>query len=510
MEQKNLKTSIFSLDTVFSESAEQPVDIDFTLPDYYPDISKILKCRAVSRITSKAINGSNISVEGCVTVTVIYCADDNIISSYEYQYPFSKSFDASVNTDGCTLSVKTKCEYINCRAITGRKIDIHGAAGIYVVLTRRKLTDVISDVDDSNIELLRGSVPATVPMGCADKYLLLEEEIELGSGQPDIHCLIRYDAEATVTDNKILAGKSVVKGDIIIKLLYCPENSSSLQTVRCQIPFSQLIEIDGITSDCSCESKVYIAHLEIKPRVSASGECRHFLLSAKLLITSECCCNNDVDVILDAYSRKYEADICKNDVCISKITENINQSFNCKKNLEFPEGALSSVLDMWCEVKTDSVKFNQNTMLVKGIVTAYIIALSQEGTPSFFEKPIDFEYTHPMNMNDGEFKCSPEITVTGSNYTLTGAVNMELRIDLNICAAVYKCSKLPLIVDIKLNNEPVKKDRRGAMTLYFAQSGENIWDIARHYFADVSEVKQINEITEDTLTSDKMILVPTN
>ena len=40
MEQKNLKTSVVSFDTIFSESAECPIDVDFTLPDYYADISK--------------------------------------------------------------------------------------------------------------------------------------------------------------------------------------------------------------------------------------------------------------------------------------------------------------------------------------------------------------------------------------------------------------------------------------------------------------------------------------
>lgn len=510
MEHKNLKTSVFSLDTVFSESAEQPIDIDFTLPDYYADISKILKCRAVSRISSKGINGSGISIEGGVTVTVIYCGSDSCISSYEYQYPFSKSFDTGINTDGCVLSVKTKCEYINCRAVTGRKIDIHGAAGIYVTLKRRKLTDVISDCDDCNVELLRGSVPATVPMGCADKYLLIEEEIELGTGQPDIRCVIRYDAEATITDSKILAGKSVVKGEMIVKLLYAPEGNALPQTVRYGLPFSQLIEIDGISDGCDCESKVSIAHLEIKPRVSASGECRQLMLTAKLLITSECCCNNDVAVILDAYSRKYEADICKNEVCFNKITENINQSFNCKKNFEFSEGALSSVADMWCESRVDSVKFNDNAMRVCGTVIAYIIAQDGDLVPTFYEKTIDFEYIHPISAT-GEFKCSPDITVTGANYTLTGECNMELRIELNICASIYKCSNLPLITDIKVNcDKPVQKTNSGAMTVYFASAGEKIWDIARHYFADVYELKQINEIDQDILTGDKMILVPTN
>lgn len=509
MEQKNLKTSVFSLDTVFCESAEQPIDIDFTLPDYYVDISKILKCRAISRISSKSINGSSAAIEGCVTVTVIYCGNDNCISSYEYQYPFSKSFDTSLNTEGCIISAKTKCEYINCRAVTGRKIDVHGAVGIYVTIKKRKLTDVISDCDDCNIELLRDSVPATVPMGCAEKYLLIEEEIELGTSQPDIRCVIRYDAEAVITDSKILAGKSVVKGDLKLKLLYAPEENTAPQTIRYQIPFSQLIEIDGISDGCECESKVSIAHLEVKPRVSASGECRQLMLTAKLLITSECCCNNDVPVIVDAYSKKYEADICKNEICFDKIIENINQSFNCKKNIEFSEGSLQEVSDMWCEVKTESVKFGDNAMCVRGVVTAYIIACDSKQIPVFYEKTIDFEYTHPMNIS-GEFKCSPEITVTSANYTLTGECNMELRIELNICASIYKCSNLPLITDIKINDgKPIFKNN-SAMTVYFASAGEKVWDIARRYFADVEELKQINEIADDILASDKMILIPSN
>lgn len=510
MEQKNIKTSVFSIETVFNESAEQPIDIDFTLPDYYADISKILKCRAVSRISSKSISGNTVSAEGCITVSVIYCGTDNCISSYEYQYPFSKTFDTGINTDGTCLVVKTKCEYINCRAVTSRKIDIHGAAGIYVTLTRRKHTDVVSDVDDCNIELLRGSIPATVPMGVADKYLILEEEIELGSGQPDIRYVIRYDAEASVTDNKILAGKAVVKGDMIVKILYSAENGVT-QTVRCRLPFSQLIEIDGITDQCDCDSKVYIAHLEIKPRSSASGECRRFSLCAKLLITSECCCNNDVDVILDAYSRKYEADISKNEVCFNKICDNVNQTFNCKKNIEFTNGEISTVSDMWCDVKTDSVRFESGNMVVKGTVTAYIIAQNSEEVPIFYEKSIEFDYTHPMNVGEGNFKCSPNITVTGSNYTLTGNDSMELRVDLNICAAIYKINDLPLIVDIKVKEDkPINKLNHGAMTVYFASEGENIWDIARRYFANVEEIKEINEIGENTLSNDKMILISNN
>lgn len=509
MEYKSLKTSVFSLDTAFCESAEQAIDVDFTLPEYYPDVSKILKCRAVSRVVSKGISGSNVLIEGCVTVTVIYCGSDNCISSYEYQYPFSKNFDTGIDTDGCILKAKSKCEYINCRAVTSRKIDVHGAAGIYVTLSRRNITEVISDIDNSDVELLRGNVPATMPIGCNDKYLSIEEEIELGGGQPDIQCLIRYDADAYVTDNKILAGKAVVKGDMGVKILYSSENGA-VHTVRCTLPFSQMLEMDGITDQCTCESKVYVACLEIKPRISASGESRSFLLNAKLLITSDCCCNNDIDVILDAYSRKYETNVSKNDICFSKIHENIHENFNCKKNFDFTGNSINAISDIWCDVKIENVVFNSDEMRITGAVTASVIAADGDNNPCFYEKIVDFDYTHPINTQNGTFKCTPEITVAGISYTITGTSNVELRIELNISAAIYECCTVPLITDMVLNNDTVKKPESSAMILYFADGGENVWDIAHKYFASVEEIRKINQIDENILKNDKMLLIPNN
>lgn len=508
MENKNLKTSVFSFDTVFSESAECPVDIDFTLPEYYADISKILKCRAVSRISSKNARGNNIAIEGQVTVTIIYCGNDKSINSYEYQYPFSKNFDTGFNTDDCILNAKTKCEYINCRAVTSKKIDIHGAVGIYVNLSRRNITNVVSDCDQGNIELLRGSVPATIPLGIADKYLLIDEEIELGAAQPDIRCIVRYDADVTVTDSKIIAGKSMVKGEMQVKVLYAPEGNMPLQTVRYQLPFSQFIELEGISEECECESQVSISHMEIKPRVSASGDCRHLILNAKLLVTSTCCCNNEVAIIIDAYSRKHEANIIKNEVCFNQIVENVHQNFTCKQAFDFAECGVSSIVDMWCEPRVNTVKFCDNAMRVCGTVTIFIISLDSESTPMFYEKTIDFEYTYPINL-DGEYNCLPKITVTAVNYVLTGENAIEFRVELNICGTIYRCSKLPLITEIEVNAQnKVQSARSSAMTIYFALKGETIWDISRRYLASPEEIKQINDIAEEILTTDTMILIP--
>ena len=345
-------------------------------------------------------------------------------------------------------------------------------------------------------------------MGNSDKYIIIEEEVELGAGQADIQSVLRYDAAAVIKESKILAGKCVVKGEMAVTVLYCPE-SSVPQIVRSAIPFSQIIEVEGINDACECDAKAEICHIEIKPRTLSSGQTRSFSLSAKLLICCECFCNNDIDVILDAYSRKCEADIKKSDVCFNKIIKNINETFNCKKNLEFSDGDISAVCDINCNVKSSSVRFENDILTVSGTVAAQIIALDCDSAPQFYEKVIDFSYSCALGIPTNDLHCEPQLSVTACNYTLTGSGNMELRVDISVNAAIYQCKQIPLIVDVKVDeNKPIKCNSSGAMTIYFASSGENIWDIARKYYADLNEIRQLNDINEDILQTERMILVP--
>ena len=510
MEQKSLKTQLTINETVFCESVEQPIDADFVLPDYCPEISKILKCRAVSRISSKGINGRTVTVDGTITVTVIYCSEQGRLCSYEYQYPFSKNIETITEYDGGILFCSTKCEYINCRAVTGRKIDIHGAAAINVKIVKKKCTEVVSDIDDCNIELLRGTAPATTPMGCNEKYLIIEDKIELGQGQNGLCTVVRYDAAPMVKECKLLNGKAVVKGEIYFSV-FCSGDDCSPQTIRSNLPFSQIIEVEGVNENCECDAKAEMAYLEIKPQLDPNGEAKALCVNAKVLVGCECYCNNDIDVVYDAFSRKYQAEIVKNDVAVNKICKKVSEKFNCKKNLEFSDGALAAVADMWCNVKIENVILTSENLCVSGTVIASIIAIDTDEMPSFYEKMIGFEYNCPINLMNTNLRCDPIITVSSANYTITGSGNMEFRVELSIDAVIYEDIKIPLISEVEINEKrPIENKNSGAMTIYFASVGEKVWDIARKYCASVREIKQINDINSEILENDTMILVPMN
>lgn len=59
-------------EVIFDGCQEQPVDMDVTLPDYCPDIQRILKCQIYPRITSRSITGDRLMLDGNYTVKIFY------------------------------------------------------------------------------------------------------------------------------------------------------------------------------------------------------------------------------------------------------------------------------------------------------------------------------------------------------------------------------------------------------------------------------------------------------
>ena len=508
MEQKALKTSVYLNDTVFTDSVEIPIDVDFSLPEYCPDISKIFKCRAVPRISSKGINGKIISIDGSVNINLLYADRGGNLCSYEYAYPFNKTLEMATECVGANLCCRIRMEYINCRAVTGRKVDIHGAAGVYVKVFKRKATEIVSDFDDESIELRRGIAPATVPMGYSEKFLLVEDDINIGQGKPAIKSILRYDASACVKESKIINDKVVAKGEITVNILYCPDGNGNPQCVKTVIPFSQIIDVEGITDNCKCETKSEISYLEIKPRMSVTGENRCFAFTAKILLTCEAYCGNDIAVVLDAFSRKYEANLSKNKVCFEKITSTVNEKYQCKKKIELEEG-ISSVIDLWCNIQSYTTKFENLNMVICGTLSVSMIVCTENNAVIHIEKPIDFEYRYAVNCELGTPYSEPQLEILGCGYTIMSSESIDINCEIGINAAVYEKRDLSLISDMDIDHsQPLNREGKKAMAVYFPDVDECVWDIARIYNASVEEIMQINNLESECLIEGKMILVP--
>ena len=60
---------------ILDASAEQSVELDYFLPDYYPNIFKLLKTTVTPVIQSQKIAGTKLTIDGMACIRVLYLAE---------------------------------------------------------------------------------------------------------------------------------------------------------------------------------------------------------------------------------------------------------------------------------------------------------------------------------------------------------------------------------------------------------------------------------------------------
>ena len=56
-------------------------------------------------------------------------------------------------------------------------------------------------------------------------------------------------------------------------------------------------------------------------------------------------------------------------------------------------------------------------------------------------------------------------------------------------------------------SKTVQKDG-ASLTVYYAEGGENIWDIAKKYYTCAQMIKEENDLSEDRVRNSGMLLIP--
>ncbi len=229
--------------TVLDTVAEQLADVDLTLPDYCPDIEKILKCTLVPQIQTKSLSGGQLQIEGSCSVSVLYVESEHkTIRCCEQSVNFSQSFSVRDTSDNFAVITKTKPEYINCRALSPRRLVIHGAFSLYVkVLTTQKTT--LFTPADGSLELLTKKMDfADLTAFCQEQFTV-SEEISVAD-KPRIEGILYSKVTAAVTDVKAVTGKLMVSGELNLKLFYLTDVESG-ETAKLDyiLPFSRIDEL---------------------------------------------------------------------------------------------------------------------------------------------------------------------------------------------------------------------------------------------------------------------------
>ncbi len=508
MECKISADRILVNETVYEGTAEQAVDTDFTLPDFCPDIGKIFKCDAAARLTSKNVKNGKLHLEGTTKLTVYYLDSvDKKLACCTRDIPFSKEIAVGECPDSSKASVRIRTDYMNCRAVSQRKVDIHGAFSIMVNITISKMNEIVSDAQGGGVKLRQMERQISSPVGSVFSQLSVSEALELSDGKPPIASILSANAAFCVSDIRSIANKVIVKGDMLLKILYRADTDSSAESMEYTIPFNQFFDVTGADDACVCDFFTGESYADIGLRTDSDGEYRRIQADVKADCEIRVYRHTDVSLVTDAYSTQCELVIERKPVKAKKMCSNSIERFVTREKVEIDTSDISAVKDITCRAQTPEITFPGERALMRIPVTATVLTENSEGQYELRE--VSFISENEVTLPEGCRKPFANICVQVRNTAYSLSVSgIEITVELEASAVFFDDIDISCISSIKPDDSrPKKAENLPAIVLYYADAGEDLWGIAREHNTSVEKIREENGLCEDVLSEPRLLLV---
>lgn len=498
-------------ETIFDAMVEQSVELDCLLPDYCPNVFKVLKCKMVPKMISGRVVGNEAVIDGTVTVFIVYiCEETNQIRSFSQKIPFTKTVSLKSPSENPTIRVSMQCEYLNCRGVNSRRFDIRGAIGIFLHISDQRRETIISDAEGAGIQKQQMSMKMDGECHQACKPFTTREELELPNGNDSVASILYHHETARANDIKVIANKIIAKGEVQLHITYCPlgENEAP-QTVEYSVPISQIVDLPGIDDRFLCDVSFDVISADLEPKTTMDGESK--IISAELNINCVCTCmmESEKEMIRDIYSTDYECELERKNIALRRTLQLPEMTSMIQVSVDTPNEEISSVYDIWCDIARLTGKRTSSGISIDGEMDVCAICSVVSGLPVSVDKRVEFHDDLDQNSELPGSEIELNAQIRSMSYHLTGDHKIDLRIELFIFSKAVQLINQPVVINLSLDESKVtSKSEQAAVTLYFADEGERIWDIAKRYHTSVGAILEENDLDAETMIQGGMILIP--
>ena len=503
-----IKQQKLTTDELWQEiSAQQNIETEINLPDYCSDIKRILKCILRPGINNISLAGENANATGKVSLKLIYVNEKDKIDCYEGNEDLSASAIVKDLPEGVQVTTATKINYVNCRAVSQRKITIDGNMAVLFRFFTDKSKELPESVEGAGVQCRKRQVQYEDLISRKEKVFDMGETAKVPQGKAPVGKILRVSSRATLESKKAVADKLLIKGELYTDILYLSEDEEGkVEKMTHSMPISQIIDMPGIGEDSICNVILKVRQVSAQRKADSSSQGRLIEIAAKCSATVKCSEIKTAYVIDDCYSISHDAE---GEYSLEEFTFPVHTMDEQKTivcNVDMPS-EVSGVLDIWCSDLSADMKGKNDKATATCTATLGVLYLDGKGVPSFSEKNADFEINCKLKDSYEYLRCDLDTQVRDIEWKITAKDKLEVKMKIGVLCNVSGSESLRVLKNMKIFSEKKNNDDT-ALTLYFCTKDEDLWDIAKKYNTTKDAIQAENSISGDVTEKDDMILIP--
>lgn len=474
----------------------QKFESDYIMPDYEAEIMRILKFKAEPYISNKTITNNKLTLDISVVATVIYQSYDMNVYSAKTESSFVKNIDIPDNISIDNTKIKLSSESVNCKATGKRRVEFTGNIIIdFHLLTEENL--IINIPEDDSLECKYHEINFKVLDRITEKRINIKEEIEENFSDVNIMETI---CEAKITDYRVVSDKIVVKGDAICHCI-CINDELKIQTKKFVVPFGQIIDAEGISSETNPNIEAIIQYIN----VDSGKEEQKPIVELSLIISCECFKELKTKILTDVYSIKHKLSLNQKTNTIPSWSENETKRFVHEINLGKTNEEITNINHLSVKVNCFT---NKNNNKIKSLIECFIMGSDSSKTAIGNEKVYEFEDIFDSDFDNKNCDINAKVIDCNYNFIINDREEIVVSVDyeIEICSVFF--NEFSIIESVDLLEEFKQQKGKTAIIIYYASKGESIFNIAKKYNTKVKSILEENSIETDVLTSSKHLIIP--
>lgn len=498
------KESYKILQTVKDNSIEECVEADFSLPEYMPEILRIIKSTAQPKVNSCKAVGERVTVDGECELRMIYTAEDGCIYSFAQSRPFTRHCENNIFNDATDVNCEISVSYVNCRATSTKRAEIKAGVVIKINACLEETEEIIS-VDEPCIE--KKCVPVrAMSLGCKKtRAFSMSDTVALS-----VPCafIISSRASAFCTEIKKISNKIMVKGDAVVEACYVNANDKSCtESIRHTLPINQILEFEGMDERFTGSVILNVTAVDIMLKNEQDGVGSAFDIGLSIDASASMWEEKELLVINDAYAVGSSVDLKKQSMVFFTPLDEIRDTYIFRENFQVSGEGVSKVIGSTCDLTNVTVRKENEMLSVSANLSLSVLIKDSSGSISNINKILDVKYERKADYENNDIYCLPKLDVFSLDCAEKGSNSIDVRAEINVSASVFGRVIIDAVADIKESENQVVRGSN-AITVYFPEKSESLWSIARRYNTTVNAIAEENGLEGDTTENLKVIFIP--
>ena len=505
MELELRQEQISCWENVFQTTLNQEGTLEMIVPDACPDILQILDGEGSLFVQRKEATDGQGSVTGEIRVSILYQPDGgNGLCCMDAVLPFRCTGDDPRITRRCSLQVLPQIQSIDIRLLNPRKVLIRANYSLTITAYLPGNLSVAGCAErPENFGLCQktGEFQTFLAVAVQDKTFTYSDTLSLPSGHPGAANILRTKGECACSEAKIIGNKLVMKGEVELELL-CLSADNEIRKEQFQIPFSQIMDANEAGEEAVTQVTCLITELMVKPEDTTNGQTvsvdLELLVQAVMSKTAACPMLQDLystDYGVEAEQKVYSSDALRDtDSAVENVREVLETGVR-------PE----SIFDILVRPGKLSMGRDGGELSLGSDTEVCVLILGEDGNLYAVHRRMAVSH-RIMAMDQLEYRC--ELSVNKKAAVITGS-GIEVSFSMEFRWTVFERRSVTGVARATLD-ESKKRDSHNSPNLVVrpVREGENLWDIAKAYYASGQAIQSANQLPSEELFPGQMLLIP--